>query len=78
MKDEIKNILENLANCIFNTDWTKLLDYITNLQDRIDKAIEYIEKSNKHFKEKYNEPYEYAFMVNADEIMKILKGKSDE
>ena len=56
---------------IYKTDLDKL-------QDRIDKAIEYIEKGNKHFKENYNEPYEYAFMVNADEIMKILQGKSDE
>lgn len=47
-------------------------------KNRCLKAIEYIEKGNKHFKENYNEPYEYAFMVNADEIMKILKGKSDE
>ena len=63
----------------------KYREEITNKQNsnkdykaRIDKAIEYIEKGNKHFKENYNEPYEYAFMVNADEIMKILKGKSDE
>ena len=53
-------------------------DNLIDYKQRNEKAIEYIEKGNKHFKENYNEPYEYAFMVNADELMKILQGKSDE
>lgn len=63
------------------TDYTQVNILEMQLNDykiRNEKAIEYIEKGNKHFKENYNEPYEYAFMVNADEIMKILQGKSDE
>ena len=41
MKDEIKEI--NLSEMLFNRD-ERLLDYITNLQQRIDKAIKYIEQ----------------------------------
>lgn len=39
MKDEIKEILELH---LYREDYNKLLDYITNLQDRIDKSIEYL------------------------------------
>lgn len=84
--DYITNLQEE--NEYSNYCEKKLREKITNLEYKIttledykirnEKAIEYIKKGNKHFKENYNEPYEYAFMVNADEIMKILKGKSDE
>ena len=52
MKDEIKEIIEKPNIYMFNDecylyfgDYNKLKDYITNLQDRIDKATEYIKQN---------------------------------
>ena len=58
------------------SQWYALLDYITNLQERIEKAIEYIEKS-------MNNPqpfYKYLFgdengkVENLDKLLSILQG----
>ena len=40
-KEEIQNIIDNLANSIFNTDWTKLLDYIKDLQKKAEVGEHY-------------------------------------
>ena len=47
-KEEIQNIIDNLVNSIFNTDWTKLLDYIKN-----------IEKENQQLKKQKDDVVEY-------------------
>ena len=53
MKDEIKEILElyknddiEYYNLVSDLGYDKLLDYITNLQERIDKALEYCKESS--------------------------------
>lgn len=93
MKDEIKEILDCLKD---NDNYIEdiggehkriglyeakiLLDYITNLQDRIDEAIEYINKSeyatiesNKHIHADND-----GRVYNLDVLLNILQGKSDE
>ena len=40
-KKEIQKIIYNLANSIFNTDWTKLLDDIKDLQKKAELGEHY-------------------------------------
>ena len=61
----IAGLIEQLLN-----DNRNLLDYITNLQDRIDKAIEYLKEDLKE--NKYENRIDHHYIIN------ILQGKSDE
>lgn len=73
MKDEIKEILDNLEDAGFMykrispEEIKKILDYITNLQKRNEKAIEYI---NKHT----NNEVEYLDTIEVKELKNILEG----
>lgn len=66
MNNEIKEILEFKEDADYKRlsvgEIIVLRDYITNLQDRIDKTIEYI---NTHY-------------VNGDDLLDILKGEENE
>ena len=95
MNDEIKNILDEIEDyskheylppcCeLTNEDCKHLLDYITNLQSKIDKAIEYIEKDILNEKiEKVNWDYDECYYSDmpAERIkplIDILKVKNNE
>ena len=71
MTNDIKEILEDLKNNdisvddLTHNDKVKLLDYITNLQQRIDKAIEYIDSDEFWFSQRIAE----------EELLEILRGE---
>ena len=79
--DKIKYIVDNptyqdvyyeeYPNYItLDSDESKLLlDYITNLQERINKAIEYIKE------DMYVEPKELYGLVDGEHLLNILKGE---
>ena len=52
-------------------------DYVNNLQQKIDKAIEYIEKREFVEVEIINEPFSDDFDFK-NNILKILRGKENE
>ena len=57
-----------------------LLDYITNLQHRINKAIEYIEnlqQSNEELQRDYNKSIDFG-IYETDNLLSILKGNTNE
>lgn len=56
MNKEIENIIDNFADSIFNTNWTKLLDYIKN-----------IEKENQQLKKQKDDVVEYIKSYNLPE-----------
>lgn len=87
MNNEIKEILDRLKYCkehdeednyypediFFKDDPYILLDYITNLQERIDKAIEYIEW------QKDNPQYDNIWRkYECDSLINILQGEDNE
>lgn len=60
-----------------------ILNYIKNLQQRIDKAIEYIEENKNKAYAPYgdNEDYDYETCLDEDEIkylLEILKGDNND
>lgn len=83
MNDEIKNIINNIKSyeneelCLIflsQKENKALLNYITNLQERKDKAIEYINKNYSY------ETGEFVFLEYRihDDLLNILKGDKDE
>lgn len=85
MSDEVKEIIKEIE-CFQNEEVClivlsqkenkALLNYITNLQQRIDKAIEYIQ-NNKEKQYGYN--YEYGLTdKNIDDLLNILQGSDKE
>ena len=74
MNNEIKEILEDNGELMvrykddsfecFDTLPKNVLDYITNLQQRIDKAIEYINFLTNHYKEQLSTPIEDTYFDN--------------
>lgn len=90
--DEILNLIANLQQD--NTMYAQLKDEyeeeIKDLQQRIDKAIEYIEKDTRWFDSEYASIYgelckcegfntdRLEVMVNPSNLLKILKGDSNE
>jgi hypothetical protein len=84
MTNEIKEIQERLdyhkaigiepeycEDLITTGELQRLLDYITNLQQRIDKAVEYI-KWNLDKNEELIEYFNYD--ANFNELLNILRG----
>ena len=76
MNDEIKELIEELKDS-YGIAMPKqeyfgyikgIEDYITNLQQRIEKAVEYIKNCPEYLWEN----------VNTKELLNILNGKSDE
>lgn len=78
MTNEIKEILDSIKEQSKEENWIQLspefiqplLDYITNLQQRIDKAIEYI-RINKCNNNDINDCWHEDFK----DILNILKGE---
>jgi ASC-1-like (ASCH) protein len=67
-KEDILNKICSVEDFVSREQIIKLLDYITNLQQRIDKAVEYINNE-------YDvEPHELYGLVSADELLNILRG----
>ena len=64
-KEEIQNIIYNLANSIFNTDWTKLLDYIKDLQKKAELG--------KHYKNLYS-----SVKKQKDDVVVFAKKETQE
>lgn len=70
-----KNYEDYIENYLSSEDVKKLVDYITNLQETINKTIEYIEENciDDEF---------YINLTNKEKnifnILNILKGDSDE
>lgn len=93
MNDEIKEILKKLKSVanretssrnalmeMKDKDYQLLLNYITNLQQRIDKAIEYIEENKQlsMFADlRKSGVSNYDLECDADDLLDILKGDSD-
>lgn len=83
MKDEIKEILEEINKIIDNTSYneeftyfqtshiSKLLDYITNLQERIEKAIPMLKELNIKLKDILKTGIDIKEISN---IEKVLQG----
>lgn len=82
MKDEIKEMIDktkilmlSYGNYISLDDYVKLKDYITNLQKRNEKAIEYI-KNNiadiEFIKKQYNVIYDDYVETTINDIEKLL------
>lgn len=88
MNDEIKEILEQLEwyrkigkkdvyypECVLpNKKAFLLLDYITNLQQRIDNAIEYCDKEIRNIIANFD----YIDTKDLENIRTILQGDSNE
>ena len=67
MKDEIKEILDRLRNCDYD-DFNKVLDYITNLQEK------YNEYKNLYFSEhKVKENYKSRNEKANNEVIRVLQ-----
>jgi hypothetical protein len=74
MNNEIKEMLECLKTvndngCVwplYEKEASILLDYITNLQQRINKAIEYLDFMIKHYKEQLDTPIDDTYFINDD------------
>ena len=71
MNNEIKAFLVNIKE---NEDYKEIYDYITNLQERIDKAIEYIKEMPDE--EEYN-----GLLYDNEEkrdLLEILEDKGED
>ena len=82
MNREIKEILDNpkilmlsYGNYISLDDYFKLKDYITNLQERIDKALDKITTEQLYTNYSWGKTY-YAQLMK--DLRNILEGKDND
>lgn len=89
MKDEIKEILDRLDYNEWEVDlykvpiqWSELYDirdYITNLHERIDKAINLLNKEDIVVKlQEFENKYTVNFYDKKVELLNILNGDNNE
>lgn len=90
MTNEIKEIIEDLKNKdisvddLTHNDKVKLIDYITNLQEKIkeaDEAVEYWQKQYDNLQRRIDkaieyleQPYRDNFDYSKAELLNILRG----
>ena len=81
MKDEIKEMLDdllftttlpNVSVKLSEEKLNQLKNYITNLQERNEKAIEYIKE------DMYSEPNELYGLVDGEHLLNILQGEDKD
>ena len=79
LKEELKysiSIVEHNKTIQSNINsYNKLAKYSDELEDRIDKAIEYLENDNNREKRGFSPNYWYS--TNANDLLEILKGSED-
>lgn len=85
MKHDVESLNDpeciRLDLCYNGKDIKAVLDYITNLQQRISKAIEYIEKNKQisMFADLRKEgTHQYTIECDVDDLLNILRGEENE